>query len=331
MMKYINIVTCLFISVLICSSCKEDTAYDFPGDGQNRVYFKTVDNTVNGYDKLSMEVLQTKGGVFAGELQMPVYTTKPADGDIYVSVQVNQEAVNDYNSDNATEYPLFPVTAVNIANNNLKIPSSTMQSEGAFSIVINSEKLGDIEAGTYLLPLTLSEVSGSAALSSNRSTIYLFVKLSVDEDNIWDVTPEDKGELFVDERINWKAEAFNSEFENASKIFDGDDNSTAYYYPANTEGEEEYGFIIDMQEKISNIAGIYEKFYWYRYAISESEIYTSLDNKEWTYQGKFLDSDEKSDIVFYNLVEARYIKILIKDSGKFSYRINEFNIYLKNN
>lgn len=331
MMKYINIVTCLFISVLICSSCKDDEVYDFSGDGQNRVYFKTVDNTVNGYDKLSMEVLQTKGGVFASELQMPVYTTKPADGDIYVSVQMNQEAVNDYNLDNGTDYPLFPVTAINIANNNLRIPSNTMQSESSFSVVVNEEKLGDIEAGTYLLPLTLSEVSGNATPSSNRNTVYLFVQLSIDNDNIWNVTPEDKGELFASDRTGWTAEAFNSIFSGEpAPMFDGDEYTKARYTLLLEEGEES-GFIIDMQDNIENITGIYEKFYWSSYAIPKSDIYTSLDNETWTYQGEYADSDETSEIIFYNPVEARYIKIVVKDSSRYSFQINEFNIYVKNN
>lgn len=331
MIKYINIIACLFISVLICFSCKNDEDYDFSGDDQNRIYFKTVDNTVNGYDKLSIEILQTKGGVFSGELQLPVYATKLADGDLYVSVEVNQEAVNDYNLDNGTEYSLFPVSALSIVNNNLKIPANTMQSEDSFGITVDDEKLRDVEAGTYLLPLTLSEVSGNAILSSNRNTIYLFVKLSVDGDNIWNVTPEDKGEFFVSDRTEWKAEAFNSTFSgDPTPMFDGDGYSTIRYTLQFNEGKES-GFIIDMQDQIGNIAGIYEKFYWSNYAIPKSDIYTSLDNKTWTYQGEYSDSDETSEILFYNLVKARYIKVVVKDSTRYSFPIIEFNIYLKNN
>lgn len=330
MMKYINIITYLFISVLICSSCKNDEAFDFPGDAQNRIYFKTVENTVNGYDKLSIGAFKTERGVFCTELQLPVYSTEPADGDIYVSVRINQNMVDDYNSDNGTDYSLFPVDALSIVNNNLRIPSNSMCSEGSFGINIDDEKLGTIESGVYLLPLTLSEVSGNAALSSNRSTVYLFIELSIDEDNIWDVTPENKGVFFTGERSEWDAEAFNSTFSGEpTPMFDGDEY-TSVRYSLQFEEDNEYSFIVDMQDKIGSIAGIYEKFDSRYQAILKSDIYTSLDNETWTYQGEYIASDETSEIMFYGLIEARYIKIVIKEP-RYSYQINEFNIYVKNN
>ncbi|WP_405372084.1 BT_3987 domain-containing protein [Phocaeicola sp.] len=332
MIKFINIITLLCISVLFCSSCKDDEQYDFSGDNQNKVFFKTIDNTVNGYDKISLKVLQTVGGVFCDQFQLLVYSTKPADGDIYVSTRIAQELVEDYNLEHGTDYPVFPINAVKLVNNNLNIPSNSLVSKDAFKIEFISEALENVEEGFYLLPLVLNEVTGNAVVSTNRGTVYLLIDLSVDKDNICDIIPEEKGELYSDERIDWKAEAFNSYFGNddTSIMFDGDEsNSLSYTLEFNEDKES--GFIIDMQKVIGNISGIYEKFYWDSYAIVLSDIYTSVDKEEWIYQGSYTEQDDTSEMFFYAPIEARYIKVVVNSRSRYRYKINEFNIYVKNN
>lgn len=328
MIKYINIIICLFASVLICSSCKNNEIFDFPGDNQNKIYLKTLDNTVNGYDKLSVGVLRTTEKLFVDKYSLPVYSTKPANGDINVSLKIEKELVDDFNIDNGTEYPIFPLEAIEKINDNLLILANSMKSGSSFELTFNMEALESVNAGTYLLPITLSEVSGDAVISTNRNTVYLVINLSVD-DNIYDVAPEDRGDLYSADRTNWSIETFNSEFSNGfSEMFDNLE-FTGSSYRIEQEGGDA-GFIIDMQENVKNVSGILEMFFWTTEAISKSEIYTSINNKDWIYQGKYEDPDYMSEIVFYTPVEARYIKIVVKDSERSMFQITEFNIYVKN-
>lgn len=327
-MKYLSIISVLLLSVFICFSCKDDEYYDFPGDDQNRIYFKTVSNTVNEYDKIKFEVLQTPNGVFSGKLEIPVYSTMPADGDIFISLEADESLVADFNSNYDKDYKPFPVEAVSFSNNELRIPSNTLKSEGVFDLKINPDLLGGVEPGEYLLPLKIGNVNGNAAPSTNRNKVYIIITLSLDEDNIWNTAIDDKGSLYKEDRQGWEVTAFNSEFSgDTNLLFDGDESQRLRYYLSNV-GESESGFIVDMKNPIV-LSGIYEKFYWSSYAISKSEIYTSLDNQDWTYQGAFEDFSDLSEIIFYTPVEARYIKIVVKDSSRYSFYINEFNVYVK--
>lgn len=328
-MKYINRIVFFLICVLICFSCKKNDEYDFEGDSQNRVFFRTGDNTVNGTDRLSMKMIQNQNNVFMDPIRLFVHSTKPANGDINVSLRIASELIDEYNLENNTEYPLFPIEALATINYNLDILSGTMTSENAFEIKVNSEVLKTIEQGIYLLPIALCDISGNATMSLNKNVVYFLIDLSSDNDNIWNTIPNNMGVIYSGSRKEWKAEAFSANFPvSYNFMFDGDEiTSTSCVFD---ESGEEPSIIIDMQE-INDIAGLYELFLWDSFAILKSDIYTSIDNKIWDYQGEYVDSDLMSNIFFYDIIEARYIKIVIKESKKNMIEINEFNVYVKNN
>lgn len=326
-MKYFNIICIAFFSILTFSSCKEDESYDFPGDGQNKVYLRTASNTVNGYDKFDFNILQTRGGAIFEKLQIPVYSTKPANGDISVSLEPDETLVNSFNEANGTDYEAFPLEAIEILDENVRILSNSTKSEVPVEVSVKTDMLAGLETGKYLLPLKISEVFGDATSSSNRNKAYVVVILSKDEDNIWDSSVEDKGSLFDGNREQWTATAQNSKFEgDVSLLFDGDENERLRY--SIEIGKPNPGFIVDMNDVIT-LNGVYQKFYWSSYAIPSGDVYTSIDNKDWTYQGEYNDGDDRCDIIFYTPVEARYIKILVKNSSCYFFYINEFNVYVK--
>lgn len=329
-MKTINLIIVWICSVFVLLSCTKEEYYDFQGDSQNRVYFKTTNHTIDGFDKLEIKILKTISGLFIEPLNLPVYSTKPANGDITVSLLPASDLVSSYNKLHGKNYKEFPAESVNFSD--VSILSNSIQSNDKFQLEINSEVLDNIEPGEYLLPLRISRVVGDAYVSSNRDKVYVVITLSVDEDNIWNEAPEDKGELYMGERSKWYVDCFNSSFNNDKIAFLFDNNESTYVdYKLDIVDGQDSGFIIDMQKNISNISGIYEVFDWKFDAIQKSEIYTSDDKNEWIYQGRFENYEESCSIIFYSPVEARYIKIVVKDTSRDNFDINEFNIYTKRN
>lgn len=323
------IISLLSLSCLMFMSCGDEETYDFQGDTENRVYIKPLDNTVNGFNRVILTINKTPLTIIKGTLKLPVSSTLPVKEDINISFSVDNSLVEGYNAKNKTSYKAIPAEAVELKNNGLKIPSNTTTSEGIVEISIHNDAIAGLTEKEYLIPIKIDEVSGNAVISSNRNTFYVLVSISVDQDNIWDTVLDEasRGELLTIDRTSWSATSVNSELQGyINNIFDGNVNTNVAYvvhsYDDNT------GFTIDMKKEYPNISGVRQHFYSGRYAITSSDIYTSLDNENWTYQGHFDNSVEVANICFYAPVKARYIKTIVRKQGRNVY-IKEFNIYVK--
>lgn len=315
----------LSLSCFMCLSCADDESYDFLGDSVNRVYLRSLDNTVNGFDKASLNIVKTPVDIIYNVLKFPIYSTLSVNEDISVLFSIDNSLVENYNVKNNVSYKEFPLKMINLQNSELKIPSNSTVSEGLVEVEIQTDAVATLERGTYLMPITIANVAGNAKISSNRNTIYIIVSVSEDVDNIWDTPPSSKGKLLDIDRTNWTVSASNSIFFGDTKnLFDGNTNSFIQY--SISSYDDNTGFIIDLKQEYSNISGVYQ-YYYGNYAVKESDIYTSLDGENWTHQG-FYKSLGSSDICFYSPVSARYIKTVVRATYGYVY-IRELNIYVK--
>lgn len=324
------IISLLSLSCLMFMSCGDEESFDFYGDGENIVYIKPLENTVNGFNKVLLAINKTPLAVIKGTIKLPVFSTLPAKGDVNISFSVDNSLAESYNAKNKTSYKTIPAEAVDIKNNGLKIPSNATTSEGIVEISIHDNAIANLTEKEYLIPIRIDKVIGNAVISSNRNIFYTLVSISVDQDNIWDTAIDEssRGNLLTIDRTSWTVTPVNSEFQGTiNNMFDGVEYSNVGYkvnsYDDNT------GFTMDMKKEYSNISAIRQHFYSGGYSITSSDIYTSLDNETWTYQGHFNNSVEVANICFYVPVKARYIKTVVRKISRSVY-IRELNIYVNN-
>lgn len=321
-----TIIALLFLPCLTFTSC-DDEVYDFQGDSVNRVYIKPLDNTVNGSNRTKLSVIATPLYVQKETLKLPVSSTIPVKGDVNVSFTIDESLVADYNLQHGTSYQAIPAKAAELKNLELTIPSGKMVSNSVLEISVNDDEVANL-SGEYLLPIKIEEVVGNAIASTNRNISYILVDVYRDLDNIWDTPLNENaiGDLLTIDRTGWQVTATNSRFSSIANMLDG-----------NTSTNEEYrvdllddntGFTIDMLQEYSNITGIRQHFYSGTWSITSSDIYTSSDNENWTYQGHFNNNVTVANICFYVPIKARYIKTIVRAHSRYVY-IRELNIYIK--
>ena len=311
----------------------DDEVYDFEGDSTNRVYVKSMNNQVNGADA-TITVLGTPLSVNKTTASFPVSCTLPDDGELKVAFSVDPALVDNYNSENGTSYVALPKDDVEILNDVLTIPVGAMESSDMLSVTVLDEAVRELSTGTYLIGLEISGISGGGAeVSTNRNSMFVAVEVSKDEDNIYDDMPDASavGNLLSEDRSGW-----NISFQNSStwgtigNLFDGNANTSIEYVVS--EWNEETGFIVDMQKVYPSISGVTCGFtysFWASYYLTSMDIYTSLDNRTWTYQGHLDNYSTSAQAIFYAPVSARYIKIIALEAASSSIYMTEFNIYVK--
>ena len=329
-MKNINFFVLTIIS-LFFFSCTDDSDYDFSGESENKVYIKSNNFTVNGYDKSVAQLIKTPIGlVYDGmSLQLPnVFSTFAAEDNIVLKFVADASLVDRYNASNKTEYQSFPEEWVTFQNNEIVISQNSTKGKGDVIFTLNEEKINEMNIGKYLLPLRIEKISGNAIVSENRNTYYFLIDVYQD-DNIPDIEIPNTGELLTEDRTGWKVECFNSSFSgDISKLFDNQEGESLSYNLSSESGDK--GFIVDMQKKYSDICGIYLLCYASFYMLNSIDIYSSLDKKSWELQGNYRASDAASTILFYNPIEAQYLKIVVKEVGRWGAYLTEFNVLQKN-
>lgn len=329
-MKNIKFLILIVIS-LSSFACADDLNYDFPGESENKVYIKSNNFTVNGYDKSVAQLMKTPIGlIYDGmSLQLPnVYSTFNAEDNITLKFVADESLVNVYNSSNKTDYEVFPEEWITFQNNEIVIPQNSIQAEGNVTFTINEEKITDMSVGKYLLPIRIEKISGNALVSENRNAYY-FVLDVYQDDNIADIVIEDKGELLASDRSDWGMECFNSSiYGDTSNLFDNKEDGGGLTYSLQS-GDGDKGFIVDMKKEYSNISGIYLVCSDAFFMLKNIDIYTSSDKDSWELQGNYKASEAKSTILFYSPIVARYLKFVVNEVGRYGADLTEINVLQK--
>jgi hypothetical protein len=314
-MKNIKFFLLIFWS-LFCFSCADDLEYDFQGDDVNKVYIKPNDFTVNSYAKSTVQLIKTSIGIFQNGMHFPeVSCILNADEDIVLKYVIDPSLVENYNAANKTDYKQFPIKWGKIENNEIVISKYSIQGKSNATLTISDEYLNEMEDGKYLLPIKIEKISGNAIISENRNVHYYVMDVYQDDDNIADITLENGGGLLAEDRTNWEVECFNSWFGagDVAMLFDNKEDRSIFFNL--NKNETERGLIIDMKKEYSNISGFYQACSASYYLLKSADIYTSIDKSSWDYQGNYQVSEAKSSILFYQPIEARYLKLVVKETG----------------
>lgn len=324
----------LSLSCAMFMSCGNEEVYDFSGDSQNRVYLKSALNTVNGLDKASFLVTKTSTSVVSNmKMKFPVFSTLKANTSIEVNMLMDNSIVDKYNAINGTTFETLPDGMLTFVNQMATIfPDATM-SKDSVEVTVDSEKVKSLPTGKYLVSLAIANVKGEGvSVSSNRNMTYIMLEVKEDADNIWDITPDAsvRGTLLTESRLDWTASFANITMaDDIKKGFDGDEYS--YFFCRIDSYDDNTGFVLDMQKEYSKLSGIQKNFYGGSYAIKESDVYTSKNGTDWTFQGKYKNpGNQYSEIIFYAPVEARYLKFIVRSASSSSYLyVRELNVYTK--
>jgi hypothetical protein len=320
----------LMIFSLFCFSCAEDLEYDFPGEDVNKVYIKPNNFTVNGYDRSTVQLIKTSIGVFQNGMHFPeVSCILNANDNIVLKYVIDPSLVEKYNVENNTNYKGFLKDWGILENNEIIISANSTKGKSDVAFAVNNDYLNDIENGEYLLPIRIEKISGDALISENRNAHYFVINVYQDEDNIADITLEDGGELLTEDRTGWGVECFNSWFGagDVTMLFDNKEDRSIFFNLDRNETER--GLIIDMKKEYSNISGFYQACSSNYYLLKSADIYTSIDKSSWDYQGNYQVSETKSSILFYQPIQARYLKLVVKETGFMGIYFSELNILQK--
>lgn len=311
-------------------SC-DDKEFDFNGNN-GAVFLSTPTSTMvnSKANTFYGSFEKTPIGVF-GEMNIkfPVRSTVPVGNQVEVILESEAGLVENYNLTHKTSYLMAPDNLFVLKNNKLTIKSGQYLSDDSIEVAIDKDKLVDLEAKEFLLPISITSLKGNLAISENKKTIFLAIKIS--ENNIWnDATKNNiQGTLVVD-RSNFTASTSaplkvqNGSFKD---IFDGNKYSTW-----TMSSVKEIPFIVDLG-KDYEVTGINSNYYgWNPVIQANQKIYSSLDNSKWDLIGTTSKSNQ--DVIFYKAINMRYIKwtapvISVWGGQEASLNISEFNVYTK--
>lgn len=271
--RYIGL---FILSCMIFISCDKEDSFDFPGDSQNRVYLKSISNTVNGLDKVSFLINKTPAGVMSNvKMKFPLFSTLKANALIEVGLSMDNSMVDKYNAMYGTSFDALPDGVLTFIDQTVTILPNAVVSKDSVEIVVNPEKVKSLPKGNYLVSIAITDVKGEgASISSNRNMTYITLEVEEDTDNIWDTTPDAsfKGALLTESRLDWTIAFTNiSMYDDVKKVFDGNDYT--YSYCRIDSYDDTTGFVVDMQKEYSNLSGIQKNFYDVSYSIKESDVY----------------------------------------------------------
>lgn len=140
------------------------------------------------------------------------------ESEIKFTLEVNPEKVEEYNSSCGTSYNLLPSNCYTLTNEGV-IPAGSSISE---DLTLNVEASGKLRPfDSYLLPITISTVSGGR-LDNKQQTIYYL--LSGAED-VWNMPLADRSNWNVVEVSSEETSGEGSENGHAIHAFDGNKNT----------------------------------------------------------------------------------------------------------
>lgn len=322
----------LSMSCAIFMSCDKEENYDFPGDSQNKIYLKSVSNTVNGSDKAYFLVTKTPVSVESNmKMKFPIFSTLKANTSIEVSMLIDNSIVDKYNAINGTTFEALPDGMLTFIKQKITILPDATISKDSVEVTADPEKMKSLPTGKYMVALAIANVNGEKAfISSNRNMTHIILEVEEDTDNIRDITPDTsvRGTLLTESRLDWTASFTNINMaDDIKKGFDGDDYT--YFFCRIDSYDDNTGFVLDMQKEYSKLSGIQKNFYGGSYTIKESDVYTSKNGIDWTFQGKYKNpGNQYSEIIFYAPVEARYLKFIVRSASSYLY-VRELNVYTK--
>lgn len=286
-------------------SC-EHNSYDIQGNPANLFYFR-AGRPINN---LSFYITRTPIGG-AGDLvliKQPVYSTLPVTVETVVEVGVDNSMIEVYNLENGTTYEPIPENVINFVKSSVTFKVGETISSDSIEFCIPKETYMDLESPLYMCPIKIKNVSNGVVSELNEmNTINLFIESSYENINQGAQQEEMQGTQVLD-TSTWTILYNNQVFPDYTKAFDGN------FYTALNFKESNPTVILDLGKEYDLTGLKLANTYWANptYNFTSVAVELSLDSQSWLAQGTattFSYTDYYQNIIFYDSVKARYIKM----------------------
>lgn len=313
-MKKIRLHSILFkslalLSMMSCMSCEEDLE-----SKDLKVYLVT---SVGGNSLEATVTHPTSVGALA--MKLPVRATRELVADANIEATINESLVATYNEEHETEYKLLPSSLVNLFG---KVTLKEGFSESEDSIGIVCPDVTKMEEPGYVLPLTISNLSGAdkgVSVSSNLSTVYMVI--DVKEYRMFNAT-EPVGTLM--DRSGWKITGVDGK--NYPELLDGRSNTGL------VDNGTELIVTIDLG-KTTPVKGIrLTPRTSVMFDMDAIAVEVSANGQEWQSLKNLIlqpaSPTGHQSVAFYKIWSARYIKIrAYRVTSKIAGSVSEIDVW----
>lgn len=337
--KYIT--GCLAVAVLLVS-CDKKESFDVKGDPDIKIFLNNTgpgDAPANSvfYSLVNIPDVAGSGwanlsSTFPSVIKFPVYATKPVNGDVTVTAELDNSLIAAYNAANNTSYVEFPAGLLNTAGLTARLMSGTTTSADSITIATNLTLLGTLTDKAYMAPIKLTTLSNTAAgyVSTTSQVTYIVAKVDFRRIKFNAPAADALGTLITPKSswvVNLNPVALT--IGGSGSITDGSTSSWSRF------GVSPVTVDIDMQDS-KNVTGI-------RLNTTTSTTYNplqvevSLSNDGINYD--FIGAPLKANltftsgnhyILFYKAIPARYVRLKVyytNNANNNNYRIAEVDVY----
>ena len=249
----------------------------------------------------------------------PVYCTKPASGDIKVSMKIDESLVAKYNEENGTEYQFLP--EVKLASDKLTIKSGEYVSVDSLKLV-HTDYESIVSGGTakYLVPIVVTEVAGTAVLTESRPSVFYFF---YDAAMLFaEITNQYTG-VKIEDRSGWKI------YEDEIGGYDLTSTLTDDSYYTDEWWYAPVVLYVDLGQIYENITNIGIRWYadYASYSSDTIQVEVSDDNIEYKDLGTYNCGGVSPTVLdVYDPQQARYLKITLGEPYSLSTDVCEIYV-----
>lgn len=302
--KFYNILFACTISIIGLCACSNEETYDIEGN-DGFVYVNELKGFPLCLDQRSIK--QTYSGV-VGEVavKFPIKCTMPANKVTIVHLDVDNDYVEEYNTQNGTGYLAIDKNYVTLDNQDLTIEKGEVKSADSLTLSIAKEDMSSLEPGNYLIPIGIITTEGLPRTETFRRVYHL--TLNVKFQNIQFSTEEEMNNsaTLVTDKSGWSIKYVGQNtMRNPERLIDGNANTSSYARWSSGDYLE-----LDLGEVHNAIMGLYLNFAYYYYGWNDIKISVSEDGSTWTDMGddSIGSSAQVRVIEFLSPAKARYIR-----------------------
>lgn len=153
----------LMMAMVVISACKKTLSFDdvilITGTQENKLVKFTVEGVPSSF-------------------AVTATATDKVESDVNVSFEVDTTLVEQYNTEMSAKYYVLPKGSYELVGNNAVIKAGTNVSNAVTVYIRSLEKF--VDGRTYILPVTIKNVTGSMSVLEASRTIYLKVARVID-------------------------------------------------------------------------------------------------------------------------------------------------------